>query len=627
MRAAVVGALISGAAAGSLKLQWSDCGDASTHGHIKSLEPSTVTMGTKTPLAGKGSVDEAMTGATYKVTAKALGITVFSHTGDACKPDTIKLPEGAGQIDIKGFNCPIKAGDVELDMDLTLSKSIPTSLARVTIDLTATSSNGDKALCVQVKTSPADASHPPNYRMMWEHFKQEYGKFYNGDEEERFATFKANVDYIYDVNAEDRTYKLGINEFADMNADEFTRLYTGLKKPDTPWGDLPYLGRHNYSGNALDDAVDWTTKGAVTPVKNQGQCGSCWSFSTTGSLEGAWEIATGKLVSLSEQQFVDCDKSDHGCGGGLMDTAFGFAEKNALCTEESYSYTGHGGTCKASKCTVGIPKGDVTGFKDVAHDNEQALMEAISKGPVSIAIEADKPVFQMYKSGVLTRTCGKRLDHGVLAVGYGVENGQKYWKVKNSWGANWGDKGYVKLLRGKKGAGECGLLSQASYPVVAKKSVEESFVSGSSLKLAWSDCGKSGFHGHVTSLQPSTVTLGSRTTLVGKGTVDEMISGATYTMTAKAGWITVFSHTGDACKPDTIKLPAGAGEMNFKGFKCPLAPGNVELDLDLTLSKSIPSSLAYLKIDLTAKANNGDKAVCVELKTSPASEESEQIVV
>merc|ERR1712023_356863 len=120
-------------------------------------------------------------------------------------------------------------------------------------------------------------------------------------------------------------------------------------------------------GNALDDSVDWTTIGAVTPVKNQGQCGSCWSFSTTGSLEGAWEIATGKSVSLSEQQFVDCDKRDNGCGGGLMDTAFKYAEQNALCTEEGY------------RCSVGIPKGAVKGYKDVAKDDEQALMEAISK--------------------------------------------------------------------------------------------------------------------------------------------------------------------------------------------------------------------------------------------------------
>merc|ERR1711920_1133200 len=219
-------------------------------------------------------------------------------------------------------------------------------------------------------------------------------------------------------------FRLGITPFADMTADEFGASHFGIAQPDASWGSLPNLGKHTYNGEELPTSVDWAAKGAVTPVKNQGQCGSCWSFSTTGALEGAWEIATGKLVSLSEQQFVDCDKKDSGCSGGLMDTAFAYAEQNALCTEESYAYKGRGGTCKASSCTVGIPKGGVTGYKDV----EQALMEAVSKGPVSIAVEADKSAFQLYHSGVLSSTCGTNLDHGVLAVGYGSENGKDYWK-------------------------------------------------------------------------------------------------------------------------------------------------------------------------------------------------------
>lgn len=322
----------------------------------------------------------------------------------------------------------------------------------------------------------ADSTPPPNYLMLFQHFKEDYGKSYAStvEEEQRFLIFKDNVNFAHETNAANYSFRLGVTEYADQTADEFGETHFGMRIPDKQWGDLPNLGIHEYKGEPLADSVDWNAKGAVTPVKNQGQCGSCWSFSTTGSLEGAWEIATKKLVSISEQQFVDCDKVDSGCSGGLMDSAFKYAEANALCTEESYPYKGVGGTCQATSCTVGVPKGDVVGFKDVPADNKEAMMSAIAQQPVSIAIEADKRVFQLYKTGVLQSLCGSSLDHGVLAVGYGTESGTDYWLVKNSWGPTWGAEGFIKLLRGKGGAGECGLLKQASYPVV--KAATESTV-------------------------------------------------------------------------------------------------------------------------------------------------------
>lgn len=328
------------------------------------------------------------------------------------------------------------------------------------------------AAVVAGSTMPVLAISSEPTREEFEAYKKKFEKFYSGSEDAlRFKVYKDNVATINGANAKDFSYDLGINAFTDMTLDEFAMNNMGMQRGlPSAWGGMKHLGTHKYSGAALPTSVDWRTKGAVNPVKNQAQCGSCWAFSAIGSLEGAWEIATGKLVSLSEQQLVDCAKSfgNNGCGGGLMDNAFKYAEQAGMCTEDSYPYQGKNNICMTN-CTVAIASGDVTGFKDVESSSENALMEAVAQQPVSIAIEADKQVFQLYKSGVLNATCGTQLDHGVLVVGYGTEDSQDYWLVRNSWGASWGEDGYIKLLRGKAGVGECGIASQPSYPVVQKK--------------------------------------------------------------------------------------------------------------------------------------------------------------
>jgi len=216
------------------------------------------------------------------------------------------------------------------------------------------------------------------------------------------------------------------------------------------------MGVHKYNGEDLAVSVDWRAQGAVTPIKNQGQCGSCWAFSTVAGLEGAWQISTGSLVSMSEQQFVDCSTQNHGCDGGSMDLGLMYARTTAVATEQSYPYNAIGGDCQQD-FNPAIPQGSVTGLTDVDQSVE-ALKSALNHGPVSVGIEADQDVFQGYIGGVITYGCGSNVDHGVTAVGYTSD----YFIVKNSWGASWGEEGYVNIA-----GDQCGITTGAVFPLVS----------------------------------------------------------------------------------------------------------------------------------------------------------------
>jgi C1A family cysteine protease len=281
-----------------------------------------------------------------------------------------------------------------------------------------------------------------------------------------FDAFVANDLVIAAHNAGNSTYTLGHNQFSGLTHSEFKAMYLSAPMPARPVG----ADVHRAGDTAPPASVDWTTKGAVTAVKDQAQCGSCWAFSTTGGLEGAFFLSKGKLQSFSEQQLVSCATAsgNQGCNGGLMDKAFAWEQsQGGLCSETDYPYTsgaGATGTCKAGCKAVAGSK--ISKFTDV-EKTEAAMTSAVAQQPVSIAIEADQQSFQLYASGVVTGKCGTQLDHGVLAVGYGTDGSTKYWKVKNSWGATWGMEGYVLLERGNPQAGgQCGILMSASYPTI-----------------------------------------------------------------------------------------------------------------------------------------------------------------
>jgi C1A family cysteine protease len=304
-----------------------------------------------------------------------------------------------------------------------------------------------------------------------ERFNREYGSL--KEMNERFSVFRENFLYIFKHNREGyHNFTMSINQFADLTAEEFKEVYVGFRGKHAKTTLTSSMFRvtscrvMSSASKAVPDSVDWRSQGAVTPVKNQGQCGSCWSFSATGAMEGAWAISKHQLVSLSEQQLVDCSKKygNMGCNGGLMDSAFQYEIDNGACTEASYPYVGVGGTCQNCNPVV-----KVSGCVDIPSRNQVLLKEAVSVGPVSVAIEADTRYFQFYSGGILSSSsCGTNLDHGVLVVAYGTENGAKYWTVKNSWGPSWGEGGYVRIARTEStnDAGVCGIALQASYPVV-----------------------------------------------------------------------------------------------------------------------------------------------------------------
>jgi len=334
----------------------------------------------------------------------------------------------------------------------------------------------------------AAAAPVPNKMMLFENFIKKFEPNYVNDFEKgkRFQIFSENVDAIYASNAQNKSYTLGVTENADKTFEEWRVSHLSGFKPALLAEKKDRATFQAPKGFSAPDSVDWVAKGGVTSVKNQGQCGSCWTFSAVGGLEGALATSGRKMVDLSMQHILACDTGGGGCQGGSMDQAFDWVGENGvpsladepyLCKDGSTSQcTGYPKTCSAQPAELVIAVGDVVKHTDV-DQTENALEAAVAQQPVSVAIEADKSVFQHYTSGVLTDdACGENLDHGVLAVGYGVDNGVKYWKVKNSWGTTFGEDGYIRIERGDAASGgECGIRKGAVFPTL-KASTASSIV-------------------------------------------------------------------------------------------------------------------------------------------------------
>ncbi|XP_075463664.1 cathepsin S-like isoform X1 [Ascaphus truei] len=331
--------------------------------------------------------------------------------------------------------------------------------------------------CILLAASVIASVHAlvdPTLENHWQLWKKSFTKLYSNEKEDirRRVIWEKNLKFVTLHNLEHsmgiHSYDLGMNHLGDMTSEEVISVVTGLKVP--PRGEWKSSSNEwNSTQNVnqkskLPASVDWREKGCVTEVKDQDKCGSCWAFSAVGALEGQLQLKTGKLISLSPQNLVDCSSnySTYGCNGGFMTNAFQYIIDNkGIDSDSSYPYQGKADTChynssgKAATCSK---------YRWIVPRTEQALQAALANvGPVSVAIDASYPTFSFYKSGIYNyASCSEKVNHAVLAVGYGSLNGQDYWILKNSWGVTYGEKGYIRIARNQGNL--CGVASYASYP-------------------------------------------------------------------------------------------------------------------------------------------------------------------
>merc|ERR1712232_456105 len=444
----------------------------------------------KTTMTGTGNLDEDVTAANFDLEMKTAAGTV-SCKGDAGTSKTCNLPLGTGSLTFNAMSFPIKKGSTSISVDLSLAAALPGALARTDTKVTATAANGDKLFCMEIKSAPAESGARDYSSYEFEHYLKEFGKSYEFAEyTQRKAIFDQNLLKVQKHNEEYKagkhTWFAAVNRMADFTEKEFKQLRSAKYHPSQH----PIVALGSKQGvRANPDSIDWREKGAVTPVKNQGGCGSCWTFSATETLESHYQIATKKTKILAPQTFVNCVKNPKHCGGtggcegATMELAFNLTADTGIALETDIPYRGQDEECKPYKAAV-----KCTGYVKNPVNDAAALETAVAtKGPQAITVAAEP--WMSYGGGVFngcTGSLGADLDHGVQLVGYT----QDYWMVRNSWGSFWGDNGYIYISRASDAktatdqdpadgvackpspstqtvGGECGILFDTSYPTGA----------------------------------------------------------------------------------------------------------------------------------------------------------------
>ena len=298
-------------------------------------------------------------------------------------------------------------------------------------------------------------------------FEKKFGKTYVGEEERHFrmSVFSNNLKIVDYYNSKQSSFVLGITPFIDLSNDEFRERFASNtafeKKAKSVESSSSQQTSQDYS--SLPRSIDWRAKNVVSSVKDQKNCGACWAFAAVASIEGVYAQKTGKILDFSPQQLVDCDYSSLGCSGGLMTYAYEYVMNNGISLESDYPYKASQGSCKKVDFVTSI-----MGYYEVPVGSTYELLKATTKNPVSVAIGADSIFFQLYTSGILAEElCGTTLNHGVLLVGYELDTATPFLIVKNSWGASWGEKGYIRLALSDSYAGTCGINLMASYPFLS----------------------------------------------------------------------------------------------------------------------------------------------------------------